>query len=318
MPTQTLPTTPFISRTPDRSTVKVGALNEASLRRVIEPETEFDFDAVSQGRVLPDELLSIAGLSCSLSEEERARLSREELAAMLKSGIRFEAVLNTVFSFQLAEARELTDPTLLYMLHEVGEETRHQRAFLRLHATLAPTAVDPLENRVTRWAQRRVVRRLMKSPAYFCVLLLAGEEIPDLIQKRAVAHVGVDSVVRSINRYHRQEEARHLAFARLSFPQAWRNAGFVERFYVRHVAAHVVRAIFMGMVHPGVYGTVGLPTWKTWRAANATHERLQLLADATQPILDVLITNDVFADGHVPKVWRRMCGVDRYGKVVPS
>ena len=33
------------------------------------------------------------------------------------------------------------------MLHEIGEEARHSRAFIRLIDELAPTAVNPIDRR---------------------------------------------------------------------------------------------------------------------------------------------------------------------------
>ena len=50
-------------------------------------------------------------------------------------------------------------------------------------------------------------------PAFFCVLVLTGEEVPDLFQKLAGEHPDTDPFIRDVNRYHRAEEARHLAFA---------------------------------------------------------------------------------------------------------
>lgn len=297
---------------------RVRSLNEASLRRVIEPERELPWGTLGAGRVLPDELLSITGLDVldRLSEADRARLSREELASMLAAGINFEAVLDAVFSYRVADADDLTDPQYAYILHEVGEETRHQRAFLRLIGELRPAARNPLNNAFGKWFLRMQVRMLLRSPAYFGVLLLAGEEIPDLLQKRAIAHEGVDPLVKAVNKYHRQEEARHLAFARVMLGEWWGAAGRVERWRVRHMAPRMVRFLFAGMVHPGVYATVGLPAWDTWRAANRSPARRALLAEATRPILATLIDEGIVAEGRVPKPWQEMCLVDRFGQAL--
>ncbi len=295
---------------------RVRALNEASLRRLVEPELELPFGTLSGGRVLPDDLLSIDGLAVDLDEAARARLSREELAAMLAAGINFEAILDAVFSYRLAEADDLTDPQYAYMLHEVGEETRHQRAFLRLLDELGATARNPFDSRAGRRFQRRQVHVLLRSDAYFAVLLLAGEEIPDLLQKRALAHEGVDPLVRAVNRYHRQEEARHLAFARTMLPEWWARAGRAERWRVRHAAPRMIRFLFAGMVHPGVYETVGLPGWVTWRAVNRLPKRRALLAEATRPILSTLLDVGVLRAGRVPRGWRDVCLVDRWGRAV--
>jgi hypothetical protein len=295
---------------------RVRALSGASLRRIIEPELELPFGTLSPGRVLPDDLLSIDGADVDLDDHGRTRLSREELAAMLGAGINFEAILDAVFSYRLAEADDLGDPQYAYMLHEVGEETRHQRAFLRLLDELGASARNPFDSRAGRAFQRQQVHVLLRCDAYFAVLLLAGEEIPDLLQKRALAHEGVDPLVRAVNRYHRQEEARHLAFARTMLPEWWARAGRVERARVRYAAPRLIRFLFAGMVHPGVYETVGLPGWATWRAVNRLPRRRALLADATRPILATLLEVGVLRAGRVPRGWRDMCQVDRWGRAV--
>src|SRR3954453_2278 len=157
---------------------RIDHLSAVSTRKLIEPEDTFDFSTLSTGRVFADELSSINGLDVDLTDEQRAALTREELAAMLSAGIRFEAVLNATFSVELAEAESLADPRHHYMLHEVGEETRHQRAFLRLIEQLQPTARNPLDRGIARFVRTWLIRTVMHNPALFCVMLLAGEEIP--------------------------------------------------------------------------------------------------------------------------------------------
>ena len=294
---------------------RVNRLSDVSARQLREPEAEFDWGALGGGQILPDELLSVAGLGLSLTPEQKATLSREEVASMLASGIRFEAVLDAAFSLQLAYAGDddLDDVRHVYMLHEVGEETRHQRAFLRLREQLAPKARNPFDTAIPRRVMRRIVKVLLRSPALFCVLLLAGEEIPDLFQKLASEHPDTDPVLRAVNKYHRAEEARHLSFARVVLPEQWAKAGFVERWRVRHAAPVIITALFETMVHPGVYATAGLPPFKTWRAAHRTRQRLQIRYDATRPILTTLCDNGIVRRTRIPAGWRRLCGVDRKG-----
>ena len=179
------------------------------------------------------------------------------------SGIRFESILAAGFSMQIVRRRDLTDPEVTYILHELGEETRHSRLFIRLLDQLRPSARNPIEP-VMRILQRAVLPRLLNLLAFFCVLVLTGEEVPDLIQKLVGEHPDTDPFIRDVNRYHRAEEARHLAFARMILPGQWKDAGSVERFLVRRFAPLMVGGMFEMLVHPGVYETVGLPGWKTW------------------------------------------------------
>jgi predicted metal-dependent hydrolase len=306
------------SRPTAAADTKVDRLNTASLRKVIEPEETFDWSAMTKGQVIPDALLTVAGLDIELTPEQKARLSREETAAMLTTGVMFENVLNAGFSWQVATARDITDPRITYMLHEVGEETRHSRAFVRVIQELAPTAKNPLDKTVFNKIQNAFLPILIKSPALLAVMILAGEEIPDLLQKIASEHPDTDPVLASVNKYHRMEEARHLAFARLTAGELYPQASRRERFRVRHVAPVMINGLFDMFVHPGVYATVGLPTWKTWKAANSTPQRRALKLAAVRPILKTLLEGGVFKPGRIPKGWRNLCQVDRKGNPLPG
>jgi P-aminobenzoate N-oxygenase AurF len=297
---------------------RVTRLSTASVRRVLEPEELFDWSELGAGQVIADELLTTAPLGLDLDADRRARLSREEVAAMLQMGIRFEAILESGFALQIAERRDVADARVTYMLHEIAEETRHQRAFIRLVAALEPRAKNPF----ARWPLEPVanfmVRRYVRMPAFLMVLVLAGEEIPDLLQKLAAEHPGTDPLLAEVNRYHRQEEARHLSFARATLPELHADAGRLERARIRYLAPTVIGALFATFVHPGVYAAVGLPGWPTWRAVNRSPERVALRHRATRNILRALLDADVLRAGRVPRGWQRLCGVDRNGEEVPG
>ncbi len=150
-------------------------------------------------------------------------------------------------------------------------------------------------------------------PALFCLLVLSGEEVPDLLQKLASEHEDTDPMIKAVSKYHRQEEARHLAFARLLFPEQWAAAGALERFLVRYLGSRIAIGMFDTIVHPGVYATVGLPTWQTWRAVNRSPGRTALRHRALRPLLNTLLDAGAFVGGRVPKGWQRACGVDGRG-----
>src|SRR4051812_22055232 len=195
---------------------RIDRLSSVSLNRVIEPDEQVP-GHVGPGAVLPPELLSIAGLDVeqTLTPEQLATLSREEVASIVEAGVRFEAILIAGFALDIAGADDVTDPRVVYALHELGEETRHSRLFIRLLEQLKPKAKNPLATPVFRRGQQAVLRHLTKRKALFDILVLTGEEIPDLFQKLASEHPDTDPFVREVNKYHRQEEARHLAFARM-------------------------------------------------------------------------------------------------------
>jgi hypothetical protein len=213
---------------------------------------------------------------------------------------------------QIASRHDLTDPRVTYMLHELGEETRHSRLFIRLLGQLEPTAKSPFRRQPIKSAVHLFIPAAMTMPSLFCVLVLAGEEIPDLMQKLAGDHQLTDPFVREVNRYHRREEARHLAFARMTLPELWAEAGWFERFVVRHVAPFIVTAMFNGMIHPGVYRTVGLRGWATWRAVNRSETRTALRRQALRPILDALVAAGAFRRSVVSREWAGVTGTARH------
>jgi hypothetical protein len=308
---------------PDRARAmeqRIERLSTASLKRILEPDVEVP-GAVGDGQVLPDELLSVADLPevlDRLSAEQKRTLSREEFSSIVETGVRFEAVLMAGFSLEIAGRRTLTDPRVVYLLHEMGEETRHSRLFVRLIEQIGATAPNPLNHWLVRRMEKMVIPVLMSMPSLFCLLVLSGEEVPDLMQKLAAEHPETDDMIKSVSKYHRQEEARHLAFARLLFPEQWAAAGPVERFFVRHVGSHIAIGMFDTIVHPGVYRSVGLPTWKTWRAVNRSAGRSALRHRALRPLLNPLLDAGVFRGGFVPRGWRAAAGVDRHGHDVAA
>jgi len=294
---------------------RVTRLSGASRKRIIDPDRDLP-GTVGDGQLLPDELLSISGLDLELTAQQKAILSREEIASITEAGIRFEAILEAGLALQVAHAGSLTDPRITYILHEIGEETRHQRLFIRMLEQLRPQAVNPLARKPLLLLERAGVRWITRLPALLYVLILGGEEIPDLIQKMASEHPDTDPFVREVNRYHRQEEARHLSFARAVLPEIWERAGLIERVAVRRIAPLVIRGMFDTLVHPGVYATVGLPSWKTWKAANHSAKRVAVRHQATRPILDVLVDAGALVRGRLPRPWQRLCGVDRQAQPV--
>jgi hypothetical protein len=292
---------------------RIDRLSSVSLKRIIEPDEAVKGE-VGPGQVLPTDLLTVAGLHLELTDEQLARLSREECASIVSEGIRFESILTAGFSLDIVQRADLTDPRVTYILHELGEETRHSRLFVRLLEQLRPQARNPLANPVLMALQRVGLPILMSMPAFFCVLVLTGEEVPDLLQKLAAEHPDTDPFIREVNTYHRQEEARHLAFARMILPELWERAGWLERRLIRYLAPVMVGGMFDMLVHPGVYETVGLPGWKTWRQVNRTPQRLAVKHRALRPLLTALADAGAITFGRIPRPWQQVTGVDADGR----
>lgn len=285
---------------------RIARLSAASLRRIIEPEAEVP-GSVGPGMVLPRELLSVAGLDLDLTEQQWVALSREELASILDAGIRFESVLMAGFGLILAWQKDLVDPRVTYVLHEIGEETRHSRLFVRVIEQLRPKAVNPFTRGIYSRLDHYITSRAITRKALFCVLVLTGEEAPDLIQKKSSEHPDTDPYVREVNRYHRMEEARHLAFARMLLPEVWKDASMFERFVVRHFGPAIMTGVFDSLIHPGVYRAVGLPGWRTWNKVRKTQARRSLRNESFEPVCDALRAAGAFgSSARLPRAWRQI------------
>ena len=160
---------------------RIERLSTISARRVLEPDQEVPGE-IGDGQVIGDELLSVHDLGMDLTVEQRQTLAREEIASITEEGIRFESILCAGFSMEIQRERDLTDPWVTYALHELGEETRHSRLFVRLLAQLQPTAVNPFNHGVLGFGKHRVLNFITKRPPLFYTMVLAGEEIPDVLQ----------------------------------------------------------------------------------------------------------------------------------------
>ena len=123
-------------------------------------------------------------------------------------------------------------------------------------------------------------------------------------------------MIKAVSKYHRQEEARHLAFARMLFPEQWAAAGPIERFLVRYLGSRIAIAMFDTIVHPGVYATVGLPTGRPGKPSTAPPAAPPCATGPCARCSPRCSTPGVFRGGRVPKGWQLACGVDRAGRAI--
>src|ERR1700722_19194343 len=131
-PSTTATSTPGTDKAPRPFDQRIERLSTASLKRIVEPDTEVP-GTVGDGQVLPDVLITLANLPelfDQLTDEQKRALAREEFGSIVDTGVRFESVLMAGFSIDTPSRPALTDPRVTYLLHEMGEETRHSRLFV--------------------------------------------------------------------------------------------------------------------------------------------------------------------------------------------
>lgn len=294
-----------------RPASRVARLNDLSVRRF--RDVDELSGAVGDGQVIPDELLSVDGLGLHLSDEQKRILAREEIASIVLVGLNFEAVLGTGFCYAMAtlDPARSTGPEVVYSLHQLGEETRHSRVFIDMLEQLQPAASNPFAAGPLRRARGAFVRWTVTKPLFFQTLVLGGEEIPDLVQRLVAEHPESDPHLAAVAAYHRAEEARHMVFARLSFPGHLEAASMVDRAAVRWLTPLALWSVWDSLVHPGVYEQAGLPPWRTWAAVRRLPARVELRQRATRPVLDALVEAGVLRADRLPRAWRALCGIER-------
>lgn len=296
----------------DGREVDLRRLCDASERRFTRPETALT-GRIGDGQIIPDDLLSIAGLNIQLTPGQRRTLAREEVASIVAAGIALEAILMAGFALEIVDRAGAVDWRSRYVLHEIGEEARHSLAFLDLLEQLRPTARNPWLSGLPRRAVQFLDRRIISRSAILYTLVLAGEEIPDLVQKQVIEHPDSDPYLVALCRYHRMEEARHRAFARNMLPEIWARAPRFDRWFVRRLAPAIIGPMFDQMVHPGVYEVVGLPGKTTWDAVRRSPARIRLRHQATRPVASALLHAGALVRGRIPAAWRSLCGIDQQG-----
>jgi hypothetical protein len=298
------------------NTARIAKLNAASVRRVIEPDVDVT-GGFTKAQVIPDDLLSVADLGLDLTAEQRATLAREELASIVRFGVLFESILISGFAYRLALSTDVTDARFVYAMHEIGEETRHSRLFVRVLDEIKPKQRNPFSSRTAARIRSRLLPLLLRRPATLDAFVLAGEEIPDLMQKLAAEHPDTDDYVRAVSRYHRLEEARHIAFARMTVGEHYRDTGWTDRIAVRWLVPLGLGAMFDTIVQPFVYATVGLPPLRTWRRVRRLPRRIEMRRECARAVLGALVDAGALERGRVPRTWRRVAGVDRHGRAHP-
>lgn len=297
----------------DDHTAKITRLNRASVRKTLEPEEMFDFSVPCEGLPISANRISIYDhpAFATLTEEQQIILAREEIASMLQVGVRMEAVLQAQMSLLIARFPNLFDPRVEYMQHEIAEETRHSRAFVRMAQRYEPKAVNPFLSGFLKWNTYLLTGYSMTHESAWLISTLVGEEFPDIVQHASVNDPNTEPLLKEINRYHILEESRHLSFAKMRLIEAYPSAGLIERFFIRYILCVQAWFMFALYVNPGVYAVVGLPKWRTWWAAQRLPKRRNIRVKAMRKVLDACLNAGVFRKGHLPWGWRYLCGVDK-------
>jgi len=141
----------------------------------------------------------------------RARIGLHMMATFMRIGRSFESVLKRGL---LEFANRLPDdaPEFRYAYHEVIEEAQHSLIF---HEFVRRTGLDVRPPRILSLAERRVIGFGRNFPEIFFIMVLAGEDPIDWVQRRMLQDTRpLHPLLERVSRIHITEEARHMSFAR--------------------------------------------------------------------------------------------------------
>jgi hypothetical protein len=233
-----------------------------------DPQTEVDWNAPQPADVLyqPARFSSLFGTTLwdELTVEQRANLTKHEVASIASVGIWFEEILMQML-LRYAYDRDLTRKDVQWTLTEIADECRHSIMF----ATMTKTFGAPNYG-VGRLAHElgRIFKTISNQTLTFAGTMYV-EEILDGLQREAMDDESLQPIVRQVSRIHVIEEARHISYAREETLRAQADAGWLKRIYNQVMIGLIVHQATGSLIHPDAYANAGLDPKAAKAAANS-------------------------------------------------
>ncbi|MFE3543345.1 diiron oxygenase [Nocardia sp. NPDC059177] len=218
-----------------------------------------------------------------MSEPERRRLTRREVSHFLGVAIWLEVALQIV----LLRRNHSVDPTradVKFLFNECADENMHSLMFVGAIEQLGER-YSPLDRvmLLMGWVFRTFA---WNEVAYGIVL--AGEEVFDVMQRDWSIDERVAPAVRRSSYVHVVEESRHMSFARQKMRDHLREVSRVRRYVSAVLIAVGAHIIAKGLVNKAIYRDLGLD----WRAAKLDIDRNEhhrmMFRRATAPLVEFL------------------------------
>jgi hypothetical protein len=239
-----------------RTATRSAQLVAASERLTLDPFTEVDWSLPidDSAPFLPPEWLPLYGTPQweAMTESERHAYSRHECAAVCAAGIWFENMLMQLVLRHLAEL-PVTDPSHRYLLVEVADECRHSTMFGEFIRRAGTPAYAPSIKGSLGPPEGLPGGRAM---AY--LLILAIEELLDVVNRATMRDDRVHQLSRQIAKLHVMEEARHVSFAKTYLSEVWPTLAEEDRQAAAEFAPTAVSVVAGLMVNGEVYDTLGI------------------------------------------------------------
>ncbi|WP_394824902.1 diiron oxygenase [Pendulispora albinea] len=265
-------------------------LSQRSVVRYTNPHTRFEWP----DRAPPDRLAMSPGLSmlaghpllAELSDEQRWRLHLQEAVHFFSLNIAGERELLTGLVQRLYKGACAT--VAEYMHHFVHEENAHSVVFSRFCMSYGGVVYPDPQIRFGRDPHPG------EEDILFFARVLAFEQIADSYNRRLAGDDALWPLVRGINRYHAEDEARHIAFGKAALVALWERYALAWPEEVRdRVRAHLrafIDATLRSYVSAAVLRDAGVPgdPYALRREILALPERAALGREATRRTCDFL------------------------------
>jgi len=249
--------TPIAATQPRDREATALRLLDSSAKHSYDPITDIDWDAepVPGLPYMPLARVSLYGSTLwdELRPEQRIELSKHEIASAMQVGLWFELILMQLLA-RYAYDLDPRSAHAQYALTELGDETRHSIMFAKVAEKLDVPRYRP--NRAVHEISR-VAKAALSGPSMFGAVLVA-EETTDRMQRLMMDDENIQPLIRTVNRIHVIEEARHVRYAREEVVRRMEGISRPALAMHRVITATLAYLIIDGMIDPHVYAAVGI------------------------------------------------------------
>ncbi len=283
-PASTAPARPKADRRPVEREALARRLLRSSAKASFDPLVEVDWEAAIDPALpgIPWHRSSLYGTSLweSMSEAQRAELTRHEAASVASVGIWFELILISMLTRHVYEL-DAKSLHVQYALTEIADECRHSIMFAKMCDKLGAPAYGPGRNTMLLGKFFRATAR----PVEIFAAALFVEEVLDALQREAIKDDGVQPLVRHVMNIHVVEEARHMRYAAEEMARQWERLPAGRRWLSSVRLATSCATAASRLVHPRVYGAAGLDVEEAKQAAAANPHWRQTKAWAARKVI---------------------------------
>ncbi len=255
-------------RQPDREQTAERLLR-SSEKLSFDPLTDIDWDSPHEEGMwyMQPERLSLYGTALweEMTPEQRIDLSRHEVASVAATGIFFEMVLMRMLLKHLG-GHDAQSKHFQYGLTEVADECHHSTMFGKMIEWLGVPSYGP-------GSKVRGIAEIMQTPVINDAIAFAGtyyvEAVLDALQREGSTDERCQPLCRRVSYIHVVEEARHMRYADEELARKLDGMGFLDRQRTRLLIPVVAKVCNDILIHPRVYGNVGLDIDRAKREAAA-------------------------------------------------